>query len=279
MWKLNKPAISAKDSFTKSISRMRNGQLKSRLQAITALIESGSLEFDTNGAASTLHNFPRIGTGSVAHVTAKEMATVYDQRFAAKNSPGRYIYDQILSEPANACCPLCGHRDATTLDHHLPKMEYPVLAVSPSNLVPACMECNKLKGEYFPNDLETQTLHPYFDDISTEQWLKARVIQTNPSSLVFFVDKPASWATSFHARIENHFKKFGLNKLYATQAATELSSVRKRSQDLLNSGGSNGVRDHFIQEALSKRAAALNSWRTATYEAISQSQWYCSGNF
>jgi hypothetical protein len=277
MWKIDKPTVSARDSFTKSISRMHNGPLKVRLEAIEGLITSNSNSYEDSAQANTLHNFPRVE--NVASVTAAEMATVYDQRFAAKKSPARDIYDQLLSAPTNACCPLCGHREATTIDHHLPKMEYPVLAVSPQNLVPACMECNKLKGEYFPIASEEQLLHPYFDEIDIQRWLKAKVKETNPTSIIFYVEKPDSWSDLLFKRIQNHFDKFKLNELYATQAATELSGIRKRAQDLFNLGGPAQVKNHFLQESESRRAAALNSWRTAAYEAIYQSSWYCSGNF
>ncbi|WP_053161421.1 HNH endonuclease [Streptomyces caatingaensis] len=66
---------------------------------------------------------------------------------------------------ANELCPLCGISKVTTIDHQLLKGRYPLLAVVPVNLVPACRDCNTGKGEEAPATAEDQPLHPYYDDL------------------------------------------------------------------------------------------------------------------
>ncbi|MFJ9642166.1 hypothetical protein [Streptomyces sp. NPDC101206] len=70
---------------------------------------------------------------------------------------------------------LCGHGIADTLNHQLPKIVYPLLAVAPLNLVPACRGCNSHRSELAPRTAEEQTLHPYCDDLGDHVWLTARV--------------------------------------------------------------------------------------------------------
>ncbi len=56
------------------------------------------------------------------------------------------------------CCVYCGkpllekYGVASAADHLLPKSEYPELAEEPTNLVPACADCNHLKHYYDPSD-------------------------------------------------------------------------------------------------------------------------------
>jgi hypothetical protein len=39
------------------------------------------------------------------------------------------------------------------------------------------------------------------------------------------------------------------------------------------------ISDHLRREANSRAAAHANSWRRATYEALADSEWFCSGGF
>jgi hypothetical protein len=159
-------------------------------------------------------------------VTADEMSAIYTGRMAKKGGPGRSIYDELMATPAHGRCPLCGHRQVSTLDHHLPKAHYPALAVAPVNLVPSCMDCNKAKTNTFPLASEDETLHPYFDDIEDDPWLRADVIHTAPAALRFYVDPPAEWDDTITARVRLHFKIIGLGALYAAQAAEEMLNIR-----------------------------------------------------
>ncbi|TPJ42888.1 HNH endonuclease signature motif containing protein [Mesorhizobium sp. B2-7-1] len=59
-------------------------------------------------------------------------------------------------------CPFCGGLGHTwTLDHYLPKANFPAYSVNPSNLVPCCRDCNSGKNASFGAELHEQTLHPY----------------------------------------------------------------------------------------------------------------------
>jgi hypothetical protein len=60
-------------------------------------------------------------------------------------------------------CPMCGSLKSGTLDHVLPKTDYPEFAVFTLNLVPAC-DCNTLRREEYKGDAAGErVLHPYFD--------------------------------------------------------------------------------------------------------------------
>jgi len=89
--------------------------------------------------------------------------------------PADIAYINDIREDSDAdCCPMCGSFHSGTLDHLLPKMEYPVFAVFVRNLVPAC-KCNSKRSVLTigPNAGE-RVLHPYFDDILRERLVKAR---------------------------------------------------------------------------------------------------------
>jgi hypothetical protein len=197
----------------------------------------------------------------------------------AKKSPGRDVYDKLMSLAYYGKCPLCGQRDVSTLDHYLPKAHYPALAVAPLNLVPACKDCNKAKLASLPASAEEEMLHPYFDDIDGDRWLYADVVEGAPAALRFRVDGPDDWDDILVARVTLHFETLGLGPLYAAQGADELLNIRHQLQTIFNAGGEQLVRDELLTRAESSRTARLNGWRVAAYEAYAQSDWFCAGGF
>jgi hypothetical protein len=280
MRKLDKPPHNPGEVFLTCISRVRNQELKARLEAVQSHIAAAATAFDTAAATAQLHTIPTETTvGERGHVTKDEMVAVYELRMVPKDSPGRSIYDEIITAPIHGRCPLCGHRDVTTLDHHLPKAHFPSLAVVPSNLVPSCSVCNKVKLEVAPRSQEEQTLHPYYDNVESDRWLEATVIENRPVALIFEARSPITWNNLKALRTAHHFSVFKLGSLYASQAADELLNIRQYLINLHSKAGAEGIRQHLTEMCLSHEAVNLNSWQSAAYRALSSSQWYCEGGF
>lgn len=122
----------------------------------------------------------------------------------------KYLSDLRNSSPN--VCPMCGGFHPTTLDHYLPKTDYPVWAIFSKNLVPAC-GCNMVRGDVVKSahTHSVRVLHPYFDDLMKHRilttsithapdfkWLNAEVICADPNH-------PAVDSINFH--IENVIKK------------------------------------------------------------------------
>lgn len=278
MIKLDQPALVARDVFTTCISRIRDANLKQRMDSITDNVVAASDEFLDLAPQNRLHEILRLElVGGV--VTKEEMGAVYTQRMVKKDAPGREAYDELFNSAPQGKCPLCGQRMVSTLDHHLPKANYPALAVVPLNLVPACADCNKSKLARIPTNASEETLHPYFDDIQEDRWLYANVIVGNPVAVCFHVDAPVNWDGVLASRVELHFRTLGLGSLYSAEAADELLNIRHQLRSIHAAGGHELVRLEIAERAASCMLARLNSWRAATYDAFAQSEWFCDGGF
>jgi hypothetical protein len=212
-------------------------------------------------------------------VSTAEMSKVFVYRMAQIGAPGREIYDQLRSAARNDRCPLCGQRLVATLDHHLPKSEYPALAVAPVNLIPSCSDCNRAKLHNLPRTAVEETLHPYFDDVENDWWLRGRVVEVVPAAVEFYVQAPVGWSNLLGDRVQNHFKIFKLGELYASHAAEEILNIREYLRRLFDHGGAEEVRAHLQLQAASSEAARVNSWQTASYKAFADSDWFCAGGF
>ena len=91
-------------------------------------------------------------------------------------------------------CPMCGSSGGRSLDHALPRVEFPEFSIVRENLVPACTICNSdEKGLDFRGKVTPERLiHPYYDQWASEPiWrvafgpdLAAVVFRAVPSELV-----------------------------------------------------------------------------------------------
>lgn len=283
MRKLPKPcdkngaAFAPKDVFDLCISKNHNPDLRARLQDKRDLVAKAAVDYDKASVDEKLHTFKR--ETKVGNVTKDEMVGVYTKRMVPKKQPGRPIYDRIISAPKHQRCPLCDVGTVNTLDHHLPKKEYPILSVTPNNLVPSCMWCQKSKSTGYPANAGEQTIHPYFDDFESAAWLHAEMVESTPAAFRFFVQAPADWDKTTEQRLNSHLVAFNLPFLYAVNAGGELAGIRHRLNRLFKSGGSEAIRKHCQEEADSWEQESSNSWKAAMYRSAVASDWFCEGGF
>ncbi|MDR2997535.1 MAG: hypothetical protein LBU78_05405 [Microbacterium sp.] len=270
------------------IGKIRDPEKKKRYEAATDFIDNAASRFET--AARQLRMDVLIpeefrpedaGLEVPLRITSDDLSVkLYKQRMSHKDSPGRVIYDRIRLAAPHGICPLCSVRQVKTLDHYLPRSVYSALSVTPLNLIPACLDCNTVKLDVHPKSEGEQTLHPYFDRVTDVRWLRCEVVEGAPAGVRFFVDEPPEWTASMTQRVRRHFSVFQLAELYAHHAVPEMSSNRSTLQMMKKvKRGEELIRSHLAEQARSALVADLNSWQGALYEALSSSEWYCSGGF
>jgi hypothetical protein len=274
---IEKPTDNTKEVFETCISNVSDVTFKSRLERISNFIDSSANDYDSKASINDLHSISQ--TSSVNGIITKdEMKKVYEQKLVPKGQPGRKYYEKLRLSAKNNKCPLCNQRFVTTLDHVLPKTLYPTFAVTPFNLIPACADCNKIKDRYQSNSAEEQILHPYYDDISNEQYLYANIKEGTPPSINFYI-KSSNPKTLLEKRLQKHFDLFELNKLYTSNAAEELSNINYKLKKLFDTGGNMSVKEYLQEEFVSRYENNKNSWQTAMYKALYESDWFCNGGF
>lgn len=278
MRRLNKPQEDMQSFFQLCIGNIRDADFRQRLMDSTTSIVDSYIEYNFNAENNLLHTIPQhqIVNGIVSK---SEMEWLYNNKVVHKKSPGRYFYDQAIASPKHGICPLCGQRTVSTIDHHLPKAHFPSLAVTPANLTPCCIDCNKVKDDFVPTQNDEGTIHPYYDNIENDLWLYANVIQSFPVALTFFVQPPDHWSAVLQSRVNKHFNLFQLNKLYSSHAAVELTNINYTLNKLFAAGGKEAVFEYLNENAESRNQSHINSWQAAFYNALKNSDWFCEGGF
>lgn len=280
MWSVGKPVFDVGDTFDTCISKIKSKDLKARLKAAKQTIVDDSNAFEARASIAELHLVPQ-GVGAAGQVTTAEMVALYDGRLASKAGPGRSIYSAIQLLPEDGRCPYCDHRDVSTLDHVLPKTLFPSLAVTPLNLVGSCKDCNKAKLAAAPTSSSDAVLHPYFEDISSKVWLRAKVVEQTICAVVFHVKPQSKWSDDLNERLRNQFDTLGLARLYTQQAAREMSGIRRNLVRVYNAGGGGAaaVKRELKYQWESWSEDSSNSWKSALYNALHKNAWFCDGGF
>ena len=267
---------------TNSISDI---DLRNRLNAVTNVVVNAARDYRQRATVKQLYSIQPNNRGNdeivVGAVTKKELKDVYSSHMVARAKPARVIYDQLLSQAPMGKCPFCGFGHVSTLDHYLPKTKYPLVAVLPINLVPSCKDCNTGKSMAVATTAEGQCLHPYFDhhNFVSEQWLYAEVEQTTPANIRFYVQPPAHWDGVSKERVKSHFNDFKLAARYAVEASNQLACLRDTLTSYREYIGAEGVRQHLTIEAQSHYQQHSNSWQTAMFQTLANSDWYCDVGF
>lgn len=274
---ITKPIMKVEDVFSACISNYKDESYKSKLEGVTDYIVSNTNTYNRLAASN---NISSISTSTTVDgsITVNEMKKVYERKLACKGQPGRRYYEELKLQALHNICPLCNQRTVSTLDHVLAKKDYPTFAVSPVNLIPACADCNKIKSTYSPSSPEEEIMHPYYDDISSKQYLYASVNEDTPPSVTFYI-KSSNLETIIEKRLKKHFTLFALNELYIANSAKALSGMHFRLSKLNTSGGSSSIKEHLKEEFYSRYNDNKNSWETALYEALYKSDWFCNGGF
>ncbi|WP_206453448.1 hypothetical protein [Aurantimonas marina] len=277
MRSLPKPAFNAADVLNACIASIRDASLSGKLTVVANNVVLSETDYLMRGVGMTLYTVaPSDGIAGV--LTTAEMRRVYAATFV-KSVRTRSMYDALKAAPRNDVCPLCAQRTVSTLDHYLPQTIHANLIIVPINLVPACAECNKGKLDHQPNSEVEQGFHPYFDNFDDAQWLSAEVIEGAPAALRFSVSAPPGWPPAKSARAEAHFKSFRLGELYSSHSGVELNNIRFSLERISHKGTADDIRAFLADRAESARRAYLNSWQTATYQALALSDWFCEGGF
>lgn len=259
--------IETKQVYEECVQSFRDKDLRNRLEQCTNLVEQDSKKFE--------ENFPQgitqLYRGTLPReVKTKDLIKVYENKFVKTNSPGRRYYDKLLNAPREGICPICGVRTVSTLDHYLPKSEYPLLVITLPNLIPSCFDCNHDKMVYIPKRMEDAPFHPYFDDLSNDVWLEAEIFEDR--TIKYDVICPETWDRVLKERVSGFLEVYNLQKLYAAQAVRELESMRLLMKKIYQRGGSPELHDYLADIKKSVEVADLNWWKAALYRALLRQQ-------
>ncbi|QXP71037.1 hypothetical protein H0I29_02780 [Polaribacter sp. R2A056_3_33] len=278
MKKIVKPNFSVADVLIECIDNLQNENLKQELIDSTNQFTSAESDFESKVITNTLHQIQQNIEISNT-INSSVLKGIYTDRMVNKTNKGRVFYNSIFISAPYGKCPFCSVKQVRTLDHYLPKSKYPILSITPNNLVPSCSDCNKDKLVDSPTSSEEETLHPYFDDIENFDWLKAKILTLNPIKFEYYVSPPNEWSDLLKTRLTNHFSAYLLNDLYSIHAIEEFENIKLQLTKLYQNLGVNQLKEHILDCYISRYSVNKNSWQTAFYNCLYENEDFCNGSF
>ena len=270
---LSKPDIQVEDIFCLCAQNFRDENLVARLLSCKKDIVAASNSFNELAMKhETFKMSEKVANKGI--VTDTELKKLYTHKLASQNSIGRKCYSEILAIPQNNLCPLCGARIVSTLDHYLAKSKYPSLAVTPNNLIASCRDCNFDKSDTVFGSSTDETLHPYYDNIEDHRWIFCDIFESNPIGFKYSVKMIDNDDKLLYKRIRNHFEIFNLGRLYSIKASEMISGIEIMLKRLYAHAGEEAVRRQIKEDMISRETVSLNSWQSAFYRGIHNSEWF-----
>ncbi len=250
--------------------------LKRRAKNAEHHIETMSAYYLEAARAGALH---LIATHSALdEMSPQDMGKLYAGQFSAAHGACRDVYDEIRSLAPHGICPLCLQRAVSQVDHYLPKAHYPAFAVDPRNLVPVCTDCNWEKGEAVISKANERVVHPYFD-VLPDIWLQCNLEQSERIVASFSVSSGVSEETGQKDLLESHLRELNLDSFYKIHAGKRLYEIGSRLRSLHGKGSSDYVRAQLQDNLEEAERFNRNSWQSALFRALSQSDWFCRDGF
>lgn len=271
---ISRPLLEAKTLFETCISKTKNKIHRTNLEKCSNTIITQSKNYETLFIKNEMYTIPQDMT-VFDSIGKDEMIKVYKNGMLAKKMPGRQYYDLIRSSAVDGLCPLCSIRPVSTVDHYLAKALYPVFSVTPVNLIPACGDCNGDKKVRFPKTNIDQTLHPYFDNVNNENWIKASVLKTSPVSVSFYPDPPKHWDDVLKQRVMYHFTSFNLNEVFSSNANRRLQGSIKtlKKQYAIHP---DALKDYLLDAYESNLGLGVNSFEAVLFYTLLNDDWFTS---
>lgn len=190
---------------------------------------------------------------------------------------------RLLDRPSAAICPYCAVSASGTLDHYLPKDDYPIYAVFSRNLVPSCGSCNTNKRKLV---LDGATgvrafFNPYYDPIPAVRFVDVSATLHNKTlALSFRVVRPTGFSAQDFAQVQSHFRTLKLAKLYRLTALATLGDRVETFRRWNQEGGRAKVAAEFAKESLDlSRTLGQSHWQVVLYDKLSTMDDFCDGGF
>ena len=204
--------------------------------------------------------------------------------YTVETAPMIALRSDILDGIAAAKCPFCGINETSTLDHYLPKEQYPELSIFSANLVPCCPQCNTRKNDLVVEENTNVRLfiHPHFDQVPNLRFLKVEIdVKENVLLLGFRISRPGGMSLAMFGHLRSHFKLLNLSDRYRRMGLEHLGGqYRALKRAYGKAGDSVRVASELATTAndFAERYGE-NYWLAVLYRALAAHNGFCRGGF
>lgn len=219
-----------------AVARKNDSDSKRRLLNIERIIQS---EYSVYQAHFKANNLYRVKANKVATASKSDLIPLY--QYQSKTI--REVRDKIRRnqvQTITTTCQNCTINSANTLDHILPKGQFPAFVVNPLNLFPCCSECNSIKKD----SSSSEFLNLYLDPLPNEQYLFVNVQKDRDGELNFnytIRNNQNKIPANLFSVIESHYHSLKLPERFRLSSVEQISELKATINSFLSTLSLNEV--------------------------------------
>lgn len=226
---------------------------------------------------------PEVGGLDAAPLTNPQKEAMR-HAFTVETAPMTELRGQLLKRISVARCPFCGISESSTLDHYLPKEQYPEFSVLPKNLVPSCAVCNTRKRDRILDEGTNvrMFLHPCYDAVPDIAFLSVRArMEADALILSYRLVRPAGMALQTFQHLRSHFDQLDLADRYRRMGLEHLGGQYPALRRAYGAGeNAERVAAKLIEGAVDfEEVSGPNYWLAKLYRALADTNDFCDGGF
>ena len=267
----------AGDTFNfhkKVLNAKKKGKTKTIVSDIEEIIKAQFECYDICFKEDTLQNL------EAAPVSVEQKAALLDL-YSFQMKPFQELLADLTTDEHNRVsklCPNCTINNVQSLDHCIPKTEFPEFSDNPKNLMQCCMTCNGKKSKIWRNDTDRVFLNLFLDEIPNLQYLFVRgeLIEGTPV-FSFRLERPKGINDLLYSKIVSHYTGLDLLNRFAVNSPDVIDELIFIIKSLIE----NSIPQDKIKNSVLSSASKLqdkfgtNYWKALLYiECVSNKEIY-----
>ena len=226
---------------------------------------------------------PEVGELDQAALTEPQKEAMR-HAFTVETAAMTTLRGNLLKRISVARCPFCTISESSTLDHYLPKEQYPEFSVFPKNLVPSCAVCNTRKRDRILDEGTNvrMFLHPCYDVIPDMEFLTVRArMEADALILSYRLMRPTGMALRTFMHLKSHFNELDLADRYRRMGLEHLGGQYPALRRAYGSSeNAERVAERLIEGAVDlEEVSGPNYWLAKLYRALAGNDDFCDGGF
>lgn len=207
---------------------------------------------------------------NISNIFSNDKEKFHNLYLNPKNTVKDKIIDVLKDHDLNYC-PFCGNLgNPFTLDHYLPKENFPEYSIFSKNLVPMCGECQLHKStKTIDKNNKRIFIHPYYDNFAEKELLILKINFPYDQGTTFNLHVSNDLETAEKDICSRHFEELKIEKRYLRFFKGEYIRLKKLILKKNNNNFSLKLIDSFLLDILDRAELnSINQWEAIFYRSV-----------
>jgi 5-methylcytosine-specific restriction endonuclease McrA len=210
--------------YEEALAGKSSVELRDRLAEISEVIEESYENYQEHFHSNDLEG---LQANALCTPYKPQLLSLYNYQSGFINRL-KHTIERQQPQAIRYTCQHCTLTSNESLDHFVPKDEFPEFAINPFNLIPSCSKCNQHKSSNWRNNGTRTALNLYLDTLPDEQYLfvDANFDEYGDLTFEFYLKNYGQIEDGLFELIEAHYDSLNLFKRMRQSANAVISELQ-----------------------------------------------------